>query len=160
MCFPRKPEIVYVPQPVDQAPVTVDPVDSNAGTNTNTNTNTNTGTDTSTNTGTDTNVNAGSGTSTTTVTNPDGSQTVEVAPPPPAPPAKDPVMASSNYYAASTNQINPVMQNVYDPTNPESGFNMEKGAILKRAKGTSQLRIDLDPVIANMSKDSGLQITK
>ena len=36
----------------------------------------------------------------------------------------------------------------------------EKGATLKKAQGTSQLRIDLDPVIANMAKQTGLQINK
>ena len=55
---------------------------------------------------------------------------------------------------------NPVMQNVYDPSNPESGLAEEKGATLKKAQGTSQLRIDLDPVIANMAKQTGLQINK
>lgn len=78
------------------------------------------------------------------------------APPPAAPPAPAPVMGTSS--AGSVN--NPVMQNVYDPSNPESGMAAEKGATLKKAQGTSQLRIDLDPVIANMAKQTGLQINK
>jgi hypothetical protein len=77
------------------------------------------------------------------------------APPPPAPPAPAPVMGTS---AASS--PNAVMQNVYDPTNPESGVQAEKGATLKKAQGTSQLRVDLDPVVANMAKQTGLQINK
>jgi len=78
------------------------------------------------------------------------------APPPPAPPAPAPVMGTS---AASGGQ-NPVMSNIYDPSNPESGVNAEKGATLKKAKGTSQLKVDLDPVVANMAKQTGLQISK
>jgi hypothetical protein len=52
------------------------------------------------------------------------------------------------------------MSNIYDPSNPESGVNAEKGATLKKAKGTSQLKVDLDPVVANMAKQTGLQISK
>jgi len=52
------------------------------------------------------------------------------------------------------------MQNIYDPSNPESGISAEKGATLKKARGTSQLRVDLDPVVANMAKQTGLQISK
>jgi hypothetical protein len=78
-----------------------------------------------------------------------------VAPPPPAPPAPAPVMGTSS--AASPNAV---MQNIYDPSNPESGINAEKGATMKKAQGTSQLRVDLDPVIANMAKQTGLQINK
>ena len=80
-----------------------------------------------------------------------------VAPPPPAPPAPAPVMGTS---AASASSPNAVMQNIYDPSNPESGINAEKGATMKKAQGTSQLRVDLDPVIANMAKQTGLQINK
>ena len=75
-------------------------------------------------------------------------------PPPPAPPAAAPA------YGAPVAANNAVMTNVYDPSNPESGMAAEKGATLKKATGTSQLRIDLDPVIANMAKQTGLQINK
>ena len=84
-----------------------------------------------------------------------------VAPPPPAPPAPAPVYGTS--YASSgavDAQGNPVMQNIYDPSNPESGVSAEKGATLRKARGTSQLRVDLDPVVANMAKQTGLQINK
>lgn len=87
-----------------------------------------------------------------------------VAPPPPAPPAPAPVYGTS--YASSGGgmtvdaQGNPVMQNIYDPSNPESGVSAEKGATLRKARGTSQLRVDLDPVVANMAKQTGLQISK
>jgi hypothetical protein len=76
-------------------------------------------------------------------------------PPPPAP-------APSASAAAAGASKNPVMSNVYDPTNPESGVNEEKGAARKRADGTQQLRIDLDPNAAQIGKDhaSGLQIAK
>ena len=80
------------------------------------------------------------------------------APPPPAPPAPAPVMGTSAGQSGTSNS--PVMQNVYDPSNPESGMNAEKGATLRKARGTSQLRVDLDPVIANMAKQTGLQINK
>lgn len=80
-----------------------------------------------------------------------------VAPPPPAPPAPAPVMGSSS---ASSGGQNAVMSNAYDPSNPESGVNAEKGATLRKARGTSQLRVDLDPVVANMAKQTGLQINK
>ena len=79
------------------------------------------------------------------------------APPPPAPPAPAPVMGTSAAVDASGK---PVMQNVYDPSNPESGVQAENGATLKKAQGTSQLRVDLDPVVANMAKQTGLQINK
>ena len=85
------------------------------------------------------------------------------APPPPAPPAPPPVIgtsaASSGGGSSGVGQ-NPVMSNIYDPSNPESGVNAEKGAALKKARGTSQLKVDLDPVVANMAKQSGLQISK
>ena len=68
--------------------------------------------------------------------------------------------SSSGGVIAGTTANNPVMQNVYDPSNPESGMAAEKGATIKKAAGTSQLRIDLDPVIANMAKQTGLQINK
>lgn len=64
-------------------------------------------------------------------------------PPPPAPPAPQPMMT-----------------NLYDPSNPESGMAMEKGAQQNKAKGTSQLQVNLDPTVSNMSKGTGLQITK
>ena len=79
------------------------------------------------------------------------------APPPPAPPPPAPVMGTSGALDASGK---PVMKNVYDPSNPESGVQAEKGATLKKAQGTSQLRVDLDPVVANMAKQTGLQINK
>ena len=80
-----------------------------------------------------------------------------VAPAPPAPPAPAPVRGTSS---AAQSSPNAVMQNVYDPSNPESGVQAEKGATLKKAQGTSQLRVDLDPVVANMAKQTGLQINK
>ena len=83
---------------------------------------------------------------------------VAPTPPPPAPPAPAPVMGMSA--AATDASGKPVMQNVYDPSNPESGVQAEKGATLKKAQGTSQLRVDLDPVVANMAKQTGLQINK
>lgn len=85
------------------------------------------------------------------------------APPPPAPPAPAPVMgtsAASSGGGGGGGSQNPVMSNIYDPSNPESGVNAEKGATLKKAKGTSQLKVDLDPVVANMAKQTGLQISK
>ena len=92
-----------------------------------------------------------------------------VAPPPPAPPppaapppapAPAPTMAYGGGVPTLDAQGNPVMQNIYDPSNPESGITAEKGATLKKARGTSQLRVDLDPVVANMAKQTGLQISK
>lgn len=65
------------------------------------------------------------------------------APPPAAPPA-----------------VNPVMTNMYDPSSPESGTAAEKGAVLNKAKGTSQLKVNLDPVSQEMGKGTGLQINK
>ena len=85
---------------------------------------------------------------------------VTPTPPPPAPPAPPPVMGSSTTMSSSGGSQNPVMSNIYDPSNPESGVNAEKGATLKKAKGTSQLKVDLDPVVANMAKQTGLQISK
>lgn len=84
------------------------------------------------------------------------------APPPPAapPPAPAPTMAYGGGIPTLDAQGNPVMQNIYDPSNPESGITAEKGATLKKARGTSQLRVDLDPVVANMAKQTGLQISK
>ena len=84
------------------------------------------------------------------------------APPPPAapPPAPAPTMAYGGGVPTLDAQGNPVMQNIYDPSNPESGITAEKGATLKKARGTSQLRVDLDPVVANMAKQTGLQISK
>ena len=65
------------------------------------------------------------------------------APPPAAPPAP-----------------NPVMTNMYDPSTPESGDAAEKGAVAHKAAGTSQLRVDLDPTLTNIDKNTGLQINK
>lgn len=78
----------------------------------------------------------------------------------PAPPPAAP--SSMGGTAGSAAGVNPVMSNVYDPTNPESGINEEKGAARKRASGTQQLRIDLDPTAASIgqAKGSGLQISK
>lgn len=67
----------------------------------------------------------------------------EPAPPPAAPPS-----------------ANPVLTNMYDPSSPESGMAAEKGAVSNKAKGTSQLKVDLDPTISNMGKGTGLQINK
>jgi hypothetical protein len=72
-----------------------------------------------------------------------GSPSVEPAPPPAAPPSK-----------------NPVMTNMYDPSSPESGMAAEKGAVSNKAKGTSQLKVDLDPTTQSMGKGTGLQINK
>jgi hypothetical protein len=49
---------------------------------------------------------------------------------------------------------------MYDPSNPESGMAAEKGAVQGKAKGTSQLQVDLDPIVSNLDADTGLQITK
>jgi hypothetical protein len=49
---------------------------------------------------------------------------------------------------------------MYDPSTPESGNTQEKGAVADKAAGTSQLRVDLDPTVTNMGKNTGLQITK
>lgn len=67
----------------------------------------------------------------------------EPAPPPAAPPS-----------------ANPVLTNMYDPSSPESGMVAEKGAVSNKAKGTSQLKVDLDPTVSNMGKGTGLQINK
>ena len=86
--------------------------------------------------------------------------TPPVAPPPVAPPPAPAPSYGTSSGGAMAQANNPVMANVYDPSNPESGMAAEKGATLKKAQGTSQLRIDLDPVIANMAKQTGLQINK
>ena len=66
----------------------------------------------------------------------------EPAPPPAAPPA-----------------ANPVQSNLYDPSSPESGMLAEKGAASNKAKGTSQLKVDMDPTSASIGTgNSGLQI--
>ncbi|WMM95842.1 hypothetical protein CRP113_gp25 [Roseobacter phage CRP-113] len=82
--------------------------------------------------------------------------------PPPAPPAPPPAAPSTmGGTAGSTAGVNPVMSNVYDPSNPESGVNEEKGATKAKASGTSQLKIDLDPSAKNVGTGgSGLQISK
>jgi len=49
---------------------------------------------------------------------------------------------------------------MYDPSSPESGNAAEKGALAGKASGTSQLRVDLDPTLANIDKGTGLQINK
>lgn len=67
----------------------------------------------------------------------------EPAPPPAAPPSAAPVMT-----------------NMYDPSAPESGMAAEKGAVSNKAKGTSQLKVDLDPTVASMGKATGLQINR
>lgn len=146
MCFFSKPEVVYVPQEPVAAPAT--PTNDTATTTPAADNNTTTTTATGSN-------------NTTTATTP-----VEL--PPAAPPAQPPVLANQpTFYGGggggSVNQVmanNPVMQNVYDPSNPEAGVNREKGSTLKKARGTSQLRVDLDPVIATMAKQTGLQINK
>ena len=56
--------------------------------------------------------------------------------------------------------VNPVLTNMYDPSNPESGMAAEKGAVQGKAEGTSQLKVDLDPTVSNLGKGTGLQITK
>jgi len=76
--------------------------------------------------------------------------TPPVAPPPAAAPA----------LGASAVSPNPVMTNMYDPSSPESGLAAEKGAVSKKAKGTSQLKVNLDPTVASLDKGTGLQITK
>lgn len=74
---------------------------------------------------------------------PPAPQNIAPAPPPAAPGA-----------------ANPVMTNMYDPSSPESGNAAEKGALAGKASGTSQLRVDLDPTLANIDKGTGLQINK
>lgn len=71
------------------------------------------------------------------------SKSPEPAPPPAAPPS-----------------ANPVMTNIYDPSTPESGVAAEKGSVMNKAKGTSQLKVNLDPTVTNMGKGAGLQINK
>lgn len=75
-----------------------------------------------------------------------GGSKSEPAPPPP-PPAAPPA-------------VNPVQTNMYDPSSSESGLADEKGAVADMAAGTSQLKVDLDPTLTNLGKDTGLQITK
>ena len=80
--------------------------------------------------------------------------------PAPAPPPAAPLSIGGG--SGSTDAINPVMSNMYDPTNPESGIAEEKGAARKRSSGTQQLRIDLDPNATAIGKPTGngLQISK
>ena len=82
------------------------------------------------------------------------------APPPPPAPAPP---AASNPIAAGENVggVNPVMNNIYDPSNPESGMASEKGSLTNKAKGTSQLKVQLDPTMqfaTGGSSGTGLQI--
>jgi hypothetical protein len=72
-----------------------------------------------------------------------GGKTPEPAPPPAAPPA-----------------VNPVLTNMYDPSSPESGTAAEKGAAAAAASGTSQLRVNLDPIATNLGSGTGLQINQ
>jgi len=67
-----------------------------------------------------------------------------VTPPPPA--------------AAPPAAQNPVLSNSYDPSSPEGGVAAEKGSAMAKAKGTSQLKVDLDPTLAGMDNQTGLQI--
>ena len=84
--------------------------------------------------------------------------TAPVTPAPAPPPAAPSTMGGT---AGSAAGVNPVMSNMYDPSNPESGVNEEKGASKAKATGTSQLKIDLDPAAKNLgAKGSGLQISK
>lgn len=76
-----------------------------------------------------------------------GSPTVVEPAPAPPPPAAPP-------------SANPVMTNMYDPSSSESGMAAEKGAVSSKAKGTSQLKVDLDPTTQTMGKATGLQINK
>tara|TARA_R110002074_G_scaffold329819_1_gene500329 strand:- start:43 stop:339 length:297 start_codon:yes stop_codon:yes gene_type:complete len=80
--------------------------------------------------------------------------TPPVAPPPAAAPA-----GYGGASGASAVAPNPVMTNMYDPSSPESGIAAEKGAAIKKASGTSQLKVDLDPTVAGLDKGTGLQIT-
>jgi len=66
-----------------------------------------------------------------------GSNSPAPAPPPAAPPAADPVMTDSY-----------------------SEESREKGAVKKKAAGTSQLQVNLDPTMAAVDKSTGLQISK
>jgi len=59
--------------------------------------------------------------------------------------------------AAAPPAATPVQDNMYNPNNSEL---LEKGSVLGKAAGTSQLRVDLDPTVTNMGKTTGLQITK
>ena len=73
-----------------------------------------------------------------------GTPDIAPAPPPAAP-------ASSN----------PVLSNLYDPSSPESGMAAEKGSVSNKAKGTSQLKVNLDPTTQAMGSGGlGLQINK
>lgn len=72
-----------------------------------------------------------------------GPSAPEPAPPPAAPAA-----------------VNPVLTNMYDPSSPESGTAAEKGAVANKAAGTSQLKVNLDPVASNLGTGAGLQINQ
>ena len=76
----------------------------------------------------------------------------------PAPPA--PAVIAPTPAPAAPAAVNPVMTNMYDPSSAESGNAAEKGSVQNKAAGTSQLRVDLDPVVSNVDKNTGLQITK
>jgi hypothetical protein len=75
-------------------------------------------------------------------------------------PAEPPAPAAAPETVATAGNRAPVLQNQYDPSSPESGVAAEKGSAMNRAKGTSQLRVDLDPTLANVGKQTGLQINK
>jgi hypothetical protein len=75
------------------------------------------------------------------------------SPPPPAAIAPAPPPAAPG-------APNPVMTNMYDPSSPESGIAAEKGALGAAASGTSQLKVDLDPLTTNIDNGSGLQISQ
>ena len=79
---------------------------------------------------------------------------------PKAPTPPPPAAAPSAMDVATSGNRAPVLQNAYDPSSPESGVAAEKGSAMNRAKGTSQLRVDLDPTLANVGKQTGLQINK
>ena len=66
-------------------------------------------------------------------------------PPPPAP-------------APNASSRAPVMANSYDTSTPEGGIAAEKGSAMAKAKGTSQLKVNLDPTLAGMDSSTGLQI--
>jgi len=58
--------------------------------------------------------------------------------------------------AAAPKAVDPVMTNLYDP---DATDGVEKGGVSKKAKGTSQLKVDLDPTVSSMDRATGLQIT-
>lgn len=60
--------------------------------------------------------------------------------------------------APDANSRAPVLANSYETSTPESGIAAERGATMARARGTSQLRVDLDPTLAGMDNSTGLQI--